>query len=239
MSESIFIRVQRVLSASAENAADALERASGTALMREAIRELDRATDKLRAQAEATELRRLQATHQHRDLRDKLKILAEQARFALAKGRDDLAEAAVAQQLDHEAQLATLEKMQTEAAAEGRGLAENLAAVKARKAEMEHELASVESARRAAASSVSGSRAADGAKHKVVRAEAAFERAMAAVGRAGTKADAEGAAKLAEVDALQRQDKIAERMAALRSARPAAGRSGEKPRPATKGKKAR
>jgi hypothetical protein len=70
-------------------------------------------------------------------------------------------------------------------------------------------------------------------KHKVVRAEAAFERAMAEVGRTGAGlADAEDAAKLAEVDALQRQDRIAERMAALRAAQSAASRSGDKSRPA-------
>jgi phage shock protein A len=143
MAESIFVRVQRVISASA---ADALERASGTALMREAIRELDGASEKLRSQLEAAESRRLQATHQQRGVREKLETLAEQARYAIGKGREDLAEAAVAQQRNCEAQLVALRKMQSESVVEGRGLEENLAALKVRRAEMERELASVEAA---------------------------------------------------------------------------------------------
>lgn len=219
MSESIFIRVQRVLSAGADSAAGALERASGTALMREAIRELDRASDKLRDQLDRAESRRLQATHQQRGVREKLETLAEQARFALDKGREDLAAAAVGQQLNCEAQLAALRKMQAEAAAEERELQEHLAALKVRRSEMERELASVEAAQRAAETSGAGAPGANGVKHKVVRAEAAFERAMNAVGRTGPNlAEAEDAARLAEVDALQRQDRIAERLAALRAA---------------------
>ncbi|HEY5710590.1 MAG TPA: PspA/IM30 family protein [Allosphingosinicella sp.] len=237
MSESVFIRVQRVLSASAENAADALERASGTSLMREAIREIDRASDKLRAQLESAESRRLQATHQQGGVREKLEKLAEQARYALGKGRDDLAEAAVSQQLNCEAQLSSLRKIQSDAAAEERELEANLAALKVRKSEMERELASVEAAQRAAASPAGGAKAANGVKHKVERAEAAFERAMEAVGRTGANlADADDAARLAEVDALQRQDRVAERLAALREAMAQAKPSGGK---AAKGKKAR
>jgi len=234
MSESVFIRVQRVLSASAEEAADALERASGTSLMREAIREIDRVSDRLRAQREAAESRRIQATHQQKDLHERLVTLDEQARYALGKGREDLAEAALSQQLTCEAQLETLAGTQSEAAAEARELGENLAALKVRKAEMERELASVETAQRAAASTVGGAKAANGVKHNVERAEAAFERAMNAVGRAGPNvADSGEAAKLAEVDALQRQDRIAERLAALRAA---AAQASPK---AAKGKKAR
>jgi phage shock protein A len=218
MAESIFIRVQRVLSAGADSAADALERASGTALMREAIREVDRVGDRLSIKLEAAEARRHQAKHQEAAVREKIATLAEQARYALGKGREDLAEAAISQQIHCETQLVNLKKVQSDSASEARGLEENLAALKARKSEMQKELESVEAALRSAESSGSGAKASSGMERKVARAEEAFERAMSAVGRAAGLADAGDAAKLAEVDEMQRQDEIAERLAALRAA---------------------
>ena len=52
MAEPIYLRVRRVLSASAEEAVDALERASGASLLREAIRQVDGALDEVRAEHE-------------------------------------------------------------------------------------------------------------------------------------------------------------------------------------------
>ena len=49
MAESIFMRVRRVISASIEDAVDAMERAGGTSVMREAVREVDDLRDLLAA----------------------------------------------------------------------------------------------------------------------------------------------------------------------------------------------
>ena len=59
MAESIFMRVRRLISASVEDAVDAMERAGGPSVMREAIREVDRAIDEVRAEQEAASARRL------------------------------------------------------------------------------------------------------------------------------------------------------------------------------------
>ena len=72
MAESIFMRVRRLISASVEDAVDAMERAGGPSVMREAIREVDRAIDEVRAEQEAASARRLQAMRQQRMFRDKL-----------------------------------------------------------------------------------------------------------------------------------------------------------------------
>ena len=66
MAESIFARVSRLLSATVEDAVDRMEQAGGDAVMREAIREADRAIDQVKAEREATMTRRLQAARQQK-----------------------------------------------------------------------------------------------------------------------------------------------------------------------------
>ena len=64
MAESIFARVSRLLSAAVEDCGRPIEQAGGEAVMREAIREADRAIDQVKAELEATMTRRLQAARQ-------------------------------------------------------------------------------------------------------------------------------------------------------------------------------
>jgi phage shock protein A len=221
MAESIFMRVRRLISASVEDAVDAMERAGGPSVMREAIREVDRAIDEVRVEQEAASARRLQAMRQQRMFRDKLAALEAQARFAISEKRDDLAEAAVSRQLDFEAQAERLETVQTEAASEAARLDECLVALTTRKTQMEEALAAFESAQRDAALGGEGpTRPARTTEHKVKRAEEAFDRAMTAAGGVAgvSRADAQTAAKVAEISTLQKSAAIAQRMAALRSA---------------------
>lgn len=217
MAESIFMRVRRVISASIEDAVDAMERAGGTSVMREAVREVDRAMD-------AATARKLQAMRQQRMFRDQLAAFGEKARFAMTENRDDLAEAAISRQLDFEVQAERLDKVQTDAASAAARLDECLSALSTRKQQMEEALAAFEAARRDA--SLGGEGPARPERHterKVAQAEQAFDRAMAGAGGVTgfTSADAETVQKVAELATLQRSAVIAERMAALRSAQKA------------------
>ena len=108
MAESVFARVRRLVSAGIEDAVDAMERAGGTGVMREAIREVDRAMDEVRAEQDAAMVRRLQAMRQGRILRGQVAALDEKARVALAADREELAEAALSRQIDFEAQAAEI-----------------------------------------------------------------------------------------------------------------------------------
>ncbi|MEA3015725.1 MAG: phage shock protein [Sphingomonadales bacterium] len=229
--ESIFVRVQRIVSANIEMGMSAVERASSGSLMREAIREVERAEDEARAELHAARCRRTQAELQKALLRDRIAGLEEQARFALSKERPDLAGTAVARQLDHEAQVKQLDKTEAEAADEEKRLDECLAALKLRKAQMEKELAPFKASRcdTAAATNVCGSPA-ERAKRKASRAETMFERAMAAAGAPGPGLmDPDESAKLAEVDALRREAAIAERLAAMKAAQEKAAAKGGRP----------
>src|SRR3954468_14761138 len=124
MAESIFVRVQKVVSGGLDSAVASAEQLSGTSLMRQAIRDMEDAIAKARDGAEAARARRLQAEHQITGARHQLATLHEQARFALGKGRDDLAEAAIARQIEIEAQIGRLDAARAEAATEERQLEE-------------------------------------------------------------------------------------------------------------------
>src|SRR3712207_2505810 len=87
VAESIILRVRRIITGSIEDAVDAMERAGGTSVMREAIREVDRAIDEVRSEHDAATARRLQAMRQQRLFRERLAGLEEKARFALGQGR--------------------------------------------------------------------------------------------------------------------------------------------------------
>ena len=215
MAESIFVRIQAVLAAGADTTVSFAERASGTSLMREAIRQVARAEEDARECLETAKARRVHAERRQQVLREQVATLDEQARFALSKERPDLAEAAIARQIDCEAQAKQAVAAEQEAADEAARLEGCLTALKARKVQMQKELAAFEAARRDEA----GGGARPGPDHverKVSRAEALFERAMAAAGGGDLGLVPAGdAAKLAEVEALRREDAIAERLAAM------------------------
>src|SRR5258706_5195879 len=112
MAESIFARVSRLLSATVEDGVDRMEKAGGDAVMREALREADRAIDQAKAELESTMARRLQAARQQKMLTERVEELTAKAKFALGEGREDLAEAALSRQVDFEAQAKKLDVVQ-------------------------------------------------------------------------------------------------------------------------------
>lgn len=219
MAEPIYLRVRRVLSASAEEAVDAMERAGGASVLREAIRQVDRALEEVRAEQEAVAARGLEAKKRQSAIRERVADLEEKARFALSKGRDDLAEAALSSQLDLEERVARLDAAQADAAEQAGRLDECSAALAARKAQMEKDLAAFQTSRRDADLGGDHARRQDQRiKRTVARAEQTFERVMAGAQSPDAGADPEGAAKLAEIEAMRRSSVLAERLAALRAA---------------------
>ncbi|HEX8583621.1 MAG TPA: PspA/IM30 family protein [Allosphingosinicella sp.] len=217
MADSIFVRIQNVLSAGADSTVSVVERASGTSLMREAIRQVARAEDDARECLETAKARRLHAQRRQQALADQVATLGEQARFALSKDRPDLAEAAIARQIDCEAQAKQVAAAEQEAVAEAARLEEGLTALRARKTDMQKELAAFEAARNASAGG-ENSPAPDRVARQVSRAETLFERAMAAAGGGDLGLTPAGdAARIAEIEAMRRDAAVAERLAALRA----------------------
>jgi phage shock protein A len=122
MAESILARVSFLLSATIEDAVDRMQRAGGDAVMREAIREADRAIEQVKAELEATMVRRLQAARQQKMLTERAEALTAKAGLALSQGREDLAEAALSRQVDFEDQAKALDAVQQQVREEERRL---------------------------------------------------------------------------------------------------------------------
>jgi phage shock protein A len=219
MAESIFARVSRLLSATVEDAVDRMEQAGGDAVMREAIREADRAIDEVKRQLEATMARRLQAARQHKMLAERVAELTTKAKFALGEGREDLAEAALSRQVDFEEQAKKLAAVQGQAREEEQRLEDGLTALKARKSQMEEALSAYLVSRREAALGGDGpTRPERSAEKKVDAAEQAFDRAMSGAGGVGfTRGDADTINRVAEIDGMQKSATVAERLAALKA----------------------
>jgi phage shock protein A len=218
MPESILLRVRRLLSARVEDSIDAMERANSDATMREAIREVGRVVDEVRADKERVMARRLQAARQQEMIGKKVAELTDKARFALKEGRDDLAEGAVSRQIDFEEQGRQLDQVQSLARDEEAKLDESLQALRARQRQMEEALTAFLAARAEAAlggdTNKTGKR---DVERSVERAEAAFDRAM--TGNGGVKfarGDVDAINRVAEIDGLQKSATVAERLAALR-----------------------
>jgi phage shock protein A len=218
MAEPILHRVRRILNARLEDAVDRMERSGRDSVMLEAIREVDRAIDQVQADFEATMARRSQAVRQQKALREKLSELTGKAKFALAEGREDLAEAALSRQVDFEEQAGKLDAIQSQAGADETKFSENLVALRTRKQQMEEALAAFVASRRDVAPG--GDEPATkqrGVERRVDQAEQAFGRAMSSAGGAGfTRADPETINRVAEIDVMQRRSIVAARLEALK-----------------------
>jgi len=220
MTESVIKRVKRLVSGRIEDSIDAMERAGGTSVMREAIRETERAIEDVKTERDEATIKRLQAMRQQKLYRDRLDALTEKAEFALEEGREDLARAALSRQVEHEAQIKNLEKTETLAAEQEREWEESIAELEMRQARMQEELEAFEMTQaELGIDSDTGHNQKRKAARRIELADAAFNRAMVGSGGSAaiTRLDVETTQSLAELETIHRDQVITERLAALRN----------------------
>ena len=203
MSESLARRVARLVSGGFHAMLDKAEDCMPEAVMQENIRELERTIDEVR-----TELG---------------KVLAQKhLATALDAGREDLAKAGIAEQLDIEARLPVLEQSLADCSSQERELDAFVAALLAKKREMQ---AALDDWKRAQAS-IGGATSGGGADgNKMAQLERAaeqngvqFNRVLQRQGGIGIASpDAAQAAALQELSDLGREAQIAARLAALKA----------------------
>lgn len=214
--ETVLTRIGRVIAGMTHAAVDAAENAGSEAVLAQALREIDAAADEVRgelgkAMAERTrlELRRKELDRERDELEGKTKLAVE-------KGRDDLAEAGIARQLDIEAQIGVLDRMLKDSQDSIDQLGQTLGAVRASRREAESRLADL---RRTASTNASGAAVGvsrvDRALDKVERAQSAVER-LTGVPAGDTPADAKA---IDELNDLARKHAVAERLARLKAGR--------------------
>jgi len=216
MPDSVFVRVERIVRTSADRALELAERASGVVLVREAARELQQAEERLRADRQAADRKAQRAADAQKEIRAKLTELTDHARYALGKGREDLARAAVARQVELEKEAGDWETIAAEAKVEAKCIDDAVAQVTARRKQIQTELHALEREQAAGAPARTGK---EGVVARVAKAMDKADRIMerAQAERGPIAEPAEAARAMADIAAMKRDDAIEERLAALKA----------------------
>lgn len=221
MADSLKTRVGRVIAGGVHALLDRLEDQAPEAVMEQALRDADSVIDDVRHELGIVAANRHLSQQQHASLNGQHARLAEQIDQAMAQGRDELVRAAVARQLDIEAQLPVLENTLSEHALQERELQGFVAALLAKKREMTEALSAFRKSR-AAAMNIAGGATGAGAEQRIGAVTDAFDRlyerqtGLTATARSSTL---QQSAQLKELDELVRDNKIAERIAQLKAGR--------------------
>jgi len=226
MKESLTRRVGRIVSGSLNALLDAVENAAPETVMEQAIREIDGVIEDVRAELgralankHMAKTRLDEENRRHGDMREKIGL-------AVSEGRDDLAEAAIARQLDIEAQIPVLAATIDDCSTREKELEGFIAAMLAKKREMKDELRSFRDSRKqesggipAGLDSNGPGGARDSVEKRLARAESAFDRVLEKVtglpGAAGIP-DRKAAARMAELEDLARRKCIQDRLAQIK-----------------------
>lgn len=218
MKEGLVKRISRIISASANAVVDSVESATPQLIMEQAIREIDDAIAEVRDQLGKAEAAKYLSSKTLNDENSRHSALSEQVEVAVREGRDDLAEAAIAKQMDIEAQIPVLEKAISETDQEIGELNAYISALQGKKREMREQLreyakASEHVANGPSADQQGSSRA---TAEKVDQATGAFNRVLEKAGVPTAESSADPS-KLAELEELARSNRIKERLAQIKS----------------------
>jgi phage shock protein A len=220
MADSLSTRVGRIISGSAHAVIDAIEGAMPDAVIQQTLREIDKAVDDVRTELGRTIASKHLANKRLTEQSSRHEELSGQIELAIREGRDDLARAAVEHQLDVEAQIPVLETTVTDAAKRENELEGYVAALLAKRREMEEAFQSMLLARARGAEAAGAATTKDGPSvtRRVENATGAFDRVMAREGAPAIgSVDRERDAKLSELEGLTRRNRVDERLAALKA----------------------
>jgi len=223
MADSISVRVARIIGGSVHALLDTVENVAPEAVMNQAIREVDQVIDEVRGELGRAEAGKHLVTTQLNKLNTESERLAGEVELAVEKNRDDLARAGVEKQINIEDQLPVLQKMLAEQSEKSRDLEGYITALLAKKREMEEALREFIAVR--ASQQVAGhtsSSATGRAQSRVDNAGSAFDRVMARqTGVSGlSPTSTANATQLKELQDLQRNHRIEERLARLKASMP-------------------
>jgi|JI7StandDraft_1071085.scaffolds.fasta_scaffold01427_4 phage shock protein A len=221
MSETLSRRVARLISGSVNALLDAVEHSNASVVMEQSLRELDSTIAEIRHEigqitAQKHQLSRalLQENNRHAELDAQLQLAVE-------KQRDDLAEAAISTQMDIEARLPVLSHNVQDCVEKEQELTALLQALLAKRRDMQQELQHYHQQQASTANHGSTLTAVPTNNHYQQQADAStatFARVFQhATGKSSATQDPTNANKLAELDELSRQHRIAERLAATKA----------------------
>lgn len=220
MAESFATRVSRILVGSAHALFDRAETLLPEATMAQAIREIEQVAAEVRVDLGKAEAAKHLVLSQLAKLNTEHETLSEQIDTALAEQRDELAKSAIGRQADIEDLLPVLQKNLDEQTERGKELESYIVALLAKKRELDQTLIDYQ----ASLNNPVVSTALQGGLERQMRvddAESAFGRVLAR--QTGAMSLPGGlnqeAGNLKELADLHRNNRIAERLAALKAAR--------------------
>ena len=207
MSESMTRRVGRLISGSINAVIDAAENVSPVIVMQESIREVDQAITEVRLELGKVIVEQHITQERLKNEENKHQLLQGQIAVALDEDREDLAEVAISKQMDIEAQLPILKQTLQDAQTHEKEMEGFIAALQAKKREMQEELERFKK--------ISTESTITANTETVSKAEDAFNRVMGTTATPNTPTDE---AKLVELEALTRKNRIEERLRAMKAA---------------------
>lgn len=221
MAETLSTRVTRIIAGSAHAFLDVVEDMAPEAMLRQATREIDQVMADVRVDLGKVEAAKHLITSQITKLNTENETLSGSIETALAADNDNLARAGVERQVLIEDQLPVLQRSLAEQSERGKELEGYITALVAKRREMEEALGAYLASRTHAgtASSSSGKASHDA---RVEQAQSAFDRVMSRqVGLTGTVGSQQGdAQKLKELADLARNNRVDERLAAIKARTP-------------------
>ncbi|MCL2635506.1 MAG: PspA/IM30 family protein [Betaproteobacteria bacterium] len=220
MAETVASRVSRIVMGGTHALLDKAENLAPEAVMTQAIREIEQVAGEVRGDLGKCEAAKHLVLARVARLNAEHEALAEQIELALNESRDDLARAAIARQADIEDLLPVLQKSLDEQGEQAREYESYLVALQAKKRELEQTLNDFRRSQESAAATGGGAPASK-RQSRVDEAEANFARIVARqTGASGlVGGGAAESAKLRELAEMQRNNRIAERLAALKAGR--------------------
>lgn len=178
MSESISRRVARLVSGSLNALVDAVENSAPETVMAQAIKEIDSAIADSRSELGQQIAQKHLASKRLIDENNRHESLASQLEVAVESGRDDLAAAGIAQQMDIEARIPVLEASISDCGNREKELEGFIQALQAKKREMLAELKAFRDAQQAKEATAANPGQQSSTEDKVQRATDVFERVL-------------------------------------------------------------
>lgn len=220
MADSIATRVSRIITGGAHALLDKAESLAPNALMAQSIREVELVIAEVRGDLGKVEAAKHLLLSQVAKLNAEHESLGEQVETAVTVQRDDLAAVAIGRQTDIEDLLLVLQKSLQEQVEQSKELESYIVALLAKKRELEQMLNDYLSTL-AQPPGASGLPDSAGRQVRVEDAESSFARVLAReTGVVGVTGGLNGdAGKLKALAEMQRNNRIAERLAALKAAK--------------------
>ncbi len=219
MSESISTRVARIIAGGTYALLDKAETLAPDSVMMQSIRDIEQVASEVRVDLGKAEAAKHLVITQMTKLNEEHDKLTGQIDIAVSEQRDDLASVAIGRQADIEDYLPVLQKSLDEQDGKVKELVGYMMALLAKKRELEQILAEYQANRSLRPEMARVNNESD-RQSRVEDAEAAFGRVLAKqLGLSGLSlSGAEDAAKIKELAELQRNKRIAERLAAIKAA---------------------